>query len=170
MDKTLGELKRALERAINGLTADDLTRHREGHWSVLQVLDHLNLTYLGTIKNFEKCLAMGSRSDGDRISKCWRRITVVNLGYFPPRRKSPQAVYPRDLPPQTVAEEVFQNLERMDRIIAESETRFNRHELVATHPILGPLTGAEWRKFHLVHGKHHVKQILRLREYRVPTL
>jgi hypothetical protein len=32
------------------------------------------------------------------------------------------------------------------------------------HPILGPLTGGQWRKFHLVHGLHHVKQIRRLRE------
>jgi hypothetical protein len=163
MDKKLAELKLALRRALAGLTGDDLTRHPEGHWSVLQVIDHLNLTYLGTIKNFENRLATHTRGDGDRRSKRWRRITVVNLGFFPPGRKSPKAVHPRDLPPQTVTEEVFQNLARMDGIIAESETRFNRHELVATHPILGPLTGAEWRKFHLVHGKHHAKQILRLR-------
>ncbi|MGZ7099671.1 MAG: DUF1569 domain-containing protein [Candidatus Angelobacter sp.] len=32
------------------------------------------------------------------------------------------------------------------------------------HPVLGPLTAAEWRKFHLVHGLHHVKQIRSLRE------
>ncbi len=163
MDKKLAELKLALKCALNGVTVDHLTRHAEGKWSALQVIDHLNLTYLGTIKNFENCLAMGTRGDGDRSSKRWRRITVINLGLFPPGRKSPKSVYPRDLPPQTVTEEVFQNLERMDGLITESETRFNRHELVATHPILGPLTGAEWRKFHLVHGKHHVKQILRLR-------
>ena len=163
MDKKLAELKLALQHALAGLTADQLTRHAEGKWSALQVIDHLNLTYLGTIKNFEKCLATGTRGGGDRRSKRWRRITVINLGYFPPCRKSPKSVYPRDLPPQTLTEEVFQNLERMDSLIAQSETRFNRHELVATHPILGPLTGAEWRKFHLVHGKHHAKQILRLR-------
>jgi hypothetical protein len=29
--------------------------------------------------------------------------------------------------------------------------------------VLGPLTGAQWRKFHLVHGLHHQKQLLRLR-------
>jgi hypothetical protein len=28
---------------------------------------------------------------------------------------------------------------------------------------LGPLTGAQWRKFHLVHGRHHARQIRQLR-------
>jgi hypothetical protein len=31
------------------------------------------------------------------------------------------------------------------------------------HPILGPLTAAQWMKFHRVHGMHHVKQMQRLR-------
>ena len=166
MNAKLAELKRTLEDAIRGLTADDLVRHPEGKWNALQVLDHLNLTYTGTIKNFEKCLATGRPSASvDRRAKCWRRTTVVRLGYFPPGRESPRGVCPRDLPPQSVIEEVLQNIERMDSVIAESETRFNG-EPVANHPILGPLTGPEWRKFHLVHGKHHAKQIIRLRNGR----
>jgi hypothetical protein len=32
------------------------------------------------------------------------------------------------------------------------------------HPILGPFSIAQWRKFHLVHGLHHVKQIQRLKD------
>jgi hypothetical protein len=27
------------------------------------------------------------------------------------------------------------------------------------HPFLGPLTASQWRKFHLVHGRHHARQI-----------
>ena len=167
MDAKLADLKRTIEDAIRGLAPDDLIRHPEGKWSVLQVLDHLNLTYVGTIKNFERCLATGKLISGsERRIKRWRRICVINMGYFPLGRKSPKGVCPRDLPPQTVAQEVLQNIERMDSVIAESETRFNRRELLATHPILGPLTGPEWRKFHVVHGKHHVKQILRLKNGR----
>jgi len=25
--------------------------------------------------------------------------------------------------------------------------------------VLGPLTASQWRKFHWIHGRHHVKQI-----------
>jgi hypothetical protein len=28
--------------------------------------------------------------------------------------------------------------------------------------MLGPLTAGQWRKFHLIHGRHHAKQIRRL--------
>jgi hypothetical protein len=50
----------------------------------------------------------------------------------------------------------------MDELIAEGERRFGQACPLADHPILGPLTGREWRNFHLAHGKHHVRQIRRL--------
>jgi len=34
---------------------------------------------------------------------------------------------------------------------------------VMEHPFLGPFSIAQWRKFHLRHGMHHLKQIQRLR-------
>jgi hypothetical protein len=51
----------------------------------------------------------------------------------------------------------------MDRILTECEAKFGKHAKVLDHPILGPFSIAQWRKFHLVHGLHHVKQIRRLR-------
>jgi hypothetical protein len=29
--------------------------------------------------------------------------------------------------------------------------------------VLGPLSMQQWRKFHLIHGRHHLKQIARIR-------
>ena len=55
------------------------------------------------------------------------------------------------------------NLSRMDAVITECETRFPEGQPIAEHPIIGPLTAWEWRQFHSVHGRHHVKQIWRLR-------
>jgi hypothetical protein len=57
----------------------------------------------------------------------------------------------------------------MDRCIALCEEKLGSRRKLLDHPILGPLTGAEWRKFHLVHGLHHVKQIRRLREAAIKT-
>jgi hypothetical protein len=165
MDAKLSELSSVIEAAVRGMAAEDLVRHREGKWSTLQILDHLNLTYVGTIKNFERCLATGRPgASSDRHSRRWRRLVVTGLGIFPSGRKSPIRVEPRGDPPQELPSEILKNLVRMSEVIAESDVRFGRGKPLADHPILGPLTATEWRKFHLVHGKHHVKQILKLRQ------
>jgi len=52
----------------------------------------------------------------------------------------------------------------MDAVIAQCEARFGHRVALLDHPILGPLTARQWKKFHLVHGMHHRKQLLRLRE------
>ncbi len=165
MHEKLSELSLALESAIRGMSAEELVRRREGKWSALQILDHLNLTYTGTIKNFERCLATGKPgSSPDRSQKRWQRIVVTGLGIFLRGRTSPARVEPRANPPGELTSEILKNIERMDSLIAESDTRFGHGEPLADHRILGPMTAAEWRKFHLVHGKHHAKQIIRLRK------
>jgi hypothetical protein len=52
----------------------------------------------------------------------------------------------------------------MDKAIAECEASYGNSTLLLDHPILGPLTADQWRKFHWVHGKHHMKQIRGLRQ------
>jgi hypothetical protein len=51
----------------------------------------------------------------------------------------------------------------MDEIIAQCEARFGKRTLLLDHPVLGPLTARQWRKFHWIHGRHHLKQIKELR-------
>jgi hypothetical protein len=52
----------------------------------------------------------------------------------------------------------------MDEVIGQCEARFGKRTRVLDHPVLGPLTARQWRKFHWVHGRHHVKQIQKLRQ------
>jgi hypothetical protein len=52
----------------------------------------------------------------------------------------------------------------MDATIAQCEARFGRHVKLLDHPILGALTAAEWRTLHVVHGRHHRRQLIRLRK------
>jgi hypothetical protein len=68
------------------------------------------------------------------------------------------------LPPEKVLAEIGPKIAEMDGNIARCEEKFGSRLKLLDHPILGPLTGAQWRKFHLVHGLHHVKQIKRLRK------
>lgn len=142
---------------------ENLVQHPEGKWSTAEVLEHLNLSYTGTIKAMERCLAGKAGGSPDRGSKRWQRLAVTRLGYFPTGRQSPEHVRPRGTPPQEVVSEILENIVRMDGLIADCEARFGQRKSIADHPVLGPLTGQEWRSFHLVHGKHHAKQIARLK-------
>src|SRR5258706_3677217 len=164
MDSNLAQLQRLLASSIRDMTPEQLTCHPEGKWSPAQILEHLNLTYVGTIKGLQRCLESGAPSaSSDRGRMRWQRLIVVRVGYFPQGRKSPERVLPRGTPAQQVTAEILENVARMDAVIQECETRFGRTKPVADHPVLGPLTASEWRKFHLVHAKHHAKQIRRLR-------
>jgi len=51
----------------------------------------------------------------------------------------------------------------MDGMIAQCAARFGNRVKLLDHPLLGPLSAAEWRKLHVTHGHHHLKQIRRLR-------
>ena len=101
-----------------------------------------------------------------KASMAHRALTfmMVGLGHMPAGRKAPAVAQPRGLPPEQVRDEIGAKLMAMDAIIAQCEARFGRHVKLLDHPILGPLNAAQWRKVHLVHGRHHQKQLLRLRE------
>jgi hypothetical protein len=91
-------------------------------------------------------------------------FVIVGVGYMPSGREAPAVARPRGLPAEKVQNEIGAKMAAMDAIIAQCEARFGRRVHVLDHPILGPLTAPQWRKLHLVHGRHHQKQLLRLRE------
>ena len=90
-------------------------------------------------------------------------MVVVKLAHMPEGRKAPPNAMPRGLPPERVLAEVVEKIAAMDAIITEAESKFGSELRLLDHPILGPLQAKEWRKFHWVHGRHHLKQIQRLR-------
>ena len=91
-------------------------------------------------------------------------FVVVGLGLMPGRRKTPAVAQPKGLPVEKVRNEIGGKMAGMDAIIVQCEARFGRQVKLLDHPILGPLTAPQWRKLHLVHGRHHQKQLLLLRE------
>jgi len=164
MDSRLGKLKQSLESAVEGMSGEQLSWHLPGKWCAAELLEHLYLTYTGTIKGFERVIAsgkpLGSRAS---MSQRMRTFVVVGLGHMPGGVKAPAVAVPKGLPIDTVRSEIAAKLEAMDAIIAQCEARFGGRVHVLDHPILGPLTAPQWRKLHVVHGRHHHKQILQLR-------
>jgi hypothetical protein len=165
MDPRVERLREQLESAVKGMSSEQLSWHLPGKWSAAEVLEHLYLTYTGTIKGFERVITRGAPL-ATRATMAHRLMTfvVVGLGHMPGGRKAPGVAVPRGLPAEHVRAEIGATLVAMDAIIAQCEARFGPHIKLLDHPILGPLTATQWRTLHLVHGRHHQKQLLRLRE------
>jgi hypothetical protein len=164
MDSYLKKLQEAITAATKGMTSDELVRHAPGKWSVAEVLEHLSLTYTGTTKGFRRCLEAGKPLAGPLTLKQRVAIAAVTgAGYFPNGRKAPKQTEPTGAPSEKVVAEIGPQIVAMDEAIARCEARHGKRARLLDHPVLGPLTAQQWRKFHWVHGKHHVKQIQRLR-------
>jgi hypothetical protein len=165
MDAYLQRLQESIQSATQGMSGEDLLRHPEGKWCAAEILEHLYLTYTGTTKAFERCLQAGQPQVSARVLRDRvRTIVVVGLGHMPKGRQSPKHALPRGMTPEQVTREIGPRISAMDAAIAQCESRFGKQNRLLDHPILGPLTGRQWRKFHWVHGRHHLKQVQSLRQ------
>jgi hypothetical protein len=168
MDSHLKKLQQALSEATAGMSAEERSWHPPRKWCVDEVLEHLYLTYTGTIRGFTRVLEAGTAPTARAtFGQRARILLVVGLGYMPEGRSAPAGVVPRGVAAGMVSEEIGRKIAEMDEIIGRCERELGggkfRERAIMEHPILGPLTTGQWRKFHLVHGMHHVKQIRRLR-------
>lgn len=161
------DLQRAfddIDAATRGLGADDLERRIGERWSPAQILEHLALGFGATAKGLARCLEAGRPAAG--APTLWHRfatVTVVTFGYLPSGRTAPERTRPRGLSGEAAMQTVRANLIAMDEALAACAQRFGTRVAMLDHPILGPLSVAQWRTFHRVHTRHHMKQIERLR-------
>jgi hypothetical protein len=163
MDRYLERLQELLSAAREGMSLEDMADQPPGKWSAANVLEHLYLTYTGTCKGFEKCLKAGkplARKPGikDRLAAAY----VLWLNHLPEGRTAPGPTRPQGMDPQKLVAEVGPQIDAMGKLIAECEAKYGERLKLLDHPILGPLTGSEWRKFHFLHGRHHARQIEQL--------
>lgn len=165
MDPHLGRLRQEIAEATAGFEAQQLSWHEPGKWCVAEILEHLYLSYTGTIKGCGRLLERGkplaSKASLKNRAQCF---VVVSLGYMPIGRKAPEGTRPRGLEQQKVVSEIESKMREMAAILSECAEKFGARAKVLDHPVLGPFSIGQWRKFHLVHGLHHVKQIRCLAE------
>jgi Protein of unknown function (DUF1569) len=172
MDSHLDRLQHELASAVRGMTIEQLDYrpggfpdgHPDRKWSTAEVLEHLYLTYVGTRKGFERCLQSGKPlASPVTFAQRLKIALVIHLGYFPKGRKSPERATPKGTPTDKVMAEIGSQISTMGESIAKCEARYGSRTRVLDHPVLGPLTAPQWRKFHWIHGRHHLKQILKQR-------
>jgi hypothetical protein len=165
MHSHLQQTREAIDQATDGISAEELTWHPEGKWCAAEILEHLALAFGGTAKFLGKVAADGKSVASKITLKQLIGIVVVTGGEFiPGGRKAPAGVTPKGgVPPDQVLPTIRKNLADMDTAIHACEEKLGAKIRIADHPVLGPLTVAQWRKFHMVHTRHHMKQIVALR-------
>lgn len=164
MHRDLQRALDALRGGVAGLDEAALARRPPGGWSVSQVVEHLAKGYAGTAYILNRCLEQ-DRPKARPVT--WRDrvagFVVVDLGWLPRGRQAPEATRPSDAPPDDVLALAESALRQLDATAARAEARFGLRTRLANHPLLGPFDARQWRRFHLVHTRHHLKQIARLR-------
>lgn len=164
MHRYLEQASAVLEDAVRGMTFEQMTLTvREGHWSAAEVVEHLSLAFGATAVGMEQRLRSGDldvrpRTLYDRVST----LLVVAIGYIPTGRKAPGYTVPSGIGAEKALRNLRENLEAMDLAITRLEAKYGDH-VIGVHPILGPLRPNQWRKFHLVHTRHHARQIVALK-------
>lgn len=164
MHHLLARTLHAIEHQVEGMAPEDFERHPPGKWSSAGVLEHLAITFDGTRRNLQKCVDAGSRrASRPAFRQRMAVLKVIELGRFPTGIQAPARTVPTGLTGADALAAVRRNLPAMDRVMLECEAQFGTRGPLADHPILGPLTLRQWRRFHWVHTRHHLKQIARLR-------
>jgi hypothetical protein len=164
MDSNLERVQGALELATRDITLQQLTRHREGKWCAAEILEHLSLTYSGTVKAMARVLEAGKPlARPATLKEGIATALVVEAGHMPRGRQAPEMTRPRGLPPEQAVGRIQEDFAAMSRALEQCRERFGPSVKIANHPILGPLSVQQWCKFHWVHTRHHMKQVERLR-------
>jgi hypothetical protein len=144
-------------------------------WSVQQVIEHLVLSYRLTTEGLETRLNKG-RLSRNRTRTClqWSlQLMILSFGALPRGVPALDETMPT---PETFAamngrqlEDLLrQEIDAMDAVLDRCRRKFGM-ERVSIHPWLGPLRVDQWRRFHVVHGLHHVTQLRSVIELVAPS-
>jgi hypothetical protein len=172
MNSVLDQLQREMASSLRGLDATQTQLHPPSapeKWSIQQIVEHLLLTYSGAELALNARLAK-RRPTAAKPSAFQhiQQFSVYRLGFFPGRRQAPSMVSPtaptkHPLSGEELTTAARQHLTRFDALCTETEHLFGAKQC-ASHNVLGPLSVDQWRRFQLIHGRHHLKQIAAIRK------
>jgi hypothetical protein len=131
-----------------------------GKWTPAQIVEHLALALELSATTFAARRAKEPMTRrGTTLREKVGKVFTFGLGRFPPGLKAPDRTTP---PPQVdgrAAEAHFRSALAAWEAVERDLLPGRRHDLFVKHPRLGDLTLEEWGRFHLVHARHHARQI-----------
>jgi hypothetical protein len=172
MNSTLHQLQRGIATSLHSLDATQTQLHpplQPHKWSIQQIIEHLLLTYSGTETAISARLAKRTPTRArPTLTHRVFQFAVTRCEYFPTGRAAPPMVTPQlntcPLSGEDLTQATARHLADLDLLFNEAETLFGPASQCASHTALGPLNIGQWRKFQLVHGEHHLKQIAAIRK------
>ena len=160
MDFYVRKLQETIASAIAGITPEQFKWHPQEKWSAAEIMEHLWLTYRATTTAFDLCLQAGKiATTKPTLQMRIDALIVLRLEYFPSGRLAPPGTIPQGASPELLRARIQDDIVAMDKSIRKCEERFGSRRGLVDNPVLGPLTAAEWRKFHWLHARHHARQI-----------
>jgi hypothetical protein len=153
---------------LTGLDAETAHLYPRGltyKWNAQQVVEHLILGVRLTTSAIEARLSKGHRPRNRKRTRLqWLlQLMMLSFGRFPIGVPAMDETLPvpgkfAAMNGRQLCELLRDELEAMDDALNRCRLRFGM-ERVACQPLLGPLRVDQWRRYHVVHGLHHLEQI-----------
>jgi hypothetical protein len=156
----LSQLSTLVLGPLRGRSDSEWARAPAGKWTPAQIVEHLALGLTLSAEAFlarrnHAPMARRPRTPAEKIA----RFFIFGLRWFPPGRKAPERTTPAPQIDRASAEEHFlagvEAWDQIDRALLPER----RADLFVKHPRMGDLTVEEWMQFHLIHARHHARQI-----------
>lgn len=138
-------------------------------WSVQQIVEHLVLSMDATRAVLEERLAKGRPGRTLHRSRTeWAlQLMILSAGHMPKGVGAPRETTPPESMERSGVRELIERLETaiasLDAVLDQCRQRFGM-ERVGRHFLLGPLRVDQWRRYHVLHLRHHLQQMCALRE------
>jgi hypothetical protein len=153
---------------VRHLEAEVTQRHPNGlvyKWNAQQVVEHLVMGYRLTTEALETRLKKGRLSRKHRRTYLqWTlQMMILSFGAMPRGVPALDETMPKpghfpEMSGRELGDLLRREIEAMDSVLDACRRRFGI-ERVGIHPFLGPLRVDQWRRFHSLHGHHHLTQL-----------
>jgi hypothetical protein len=167
-----------LESELGGLDAETAQLHPKDlayKWSAQQVIEHLVLGYRLTSDALDSRLKKGRLTrDRKRTWLQWSlQLMILTFGKLPQgvpaqTETTPTPHHFAAMNGAQLSRLLRDEIEQMDTLLDGCRRKFGM-ERVTRHPLLGPLRVDQWRRFHVVHGYHHLNQLRSVMEQVAPA-
>ena len=160
IDQTLDTYRDLLDTVTDEQFAET---PKDGGWSIAEVYSHVLQATLGASIAIERCINGTCDTSRKGLSLIGRFVLFFRR--FPGRVKTPKAEASR-MTVAKISKEDARNLiikcrGRIDTIAPRIADETGIHKI--KHTRMGMLNGKQWFRFALIHLKHHLKQIDRIK-------